>query len=41
MQLGETPYNWRNEIALMWRFPRNNSMTKGFRAERERINRQA
>ena len=41
MQLGETLYNWRNEIALMWRFTRNNSMTEGFHTRMELINRQA
>jgi transposase len=41
VQLGETLYNWRNEIALMWRFTRNNSMTEGFHTKMELINRQA
>ncbi len=41
MQLGETLYNWKNEIALMWRFTRNNSMTEGFHTKMEPINRQA
>jgi len=41
MQLGETLYNWRNEIGLMWRFTRNNSMTEGFHTKMELINRQA
>ena len=41
MQLGETLYNWRNEIALMWRFTRNNSMIEGFHTRMELINRQA
>ncbi len=39
--LGETLYNWRNEIGLMWRFTRNNSMTEGFHTKMELINRQA
>jgi transposase len=41
VQLGETLYNWRNEIALMWRFTRNNRMTEGFHTKMELINRQA
>ncbi len=40
-QLGETLYNWRNEIALMWRFTRNNGITEGFHTRMELINRQA
>ena len=39
--LGETLYTWRNEIRLMWRFTRNNSMTEGFHTKMELINRQA
>lgn len=39
--LGETLYTWRNEIGLMWRFTRNNSMTEGFHTKMELINRQA
>ena len=41
VQLGETLHNWRNEIGLMWRFTRNNSMTEGFHTKMELINRQA
>ena len=39
--LGETLYNWRNEIDLMWRFTRSNSMTEGFHSKMELITRQA
>ncbi|MCX7605268.1 MAG: transposase [Bryobacteraceae bacterium] len=41
MQLGDTLYSWRNEIALMWRFTRNNGMTEGFHNKIELISRQA
>jgi hypothetical protein len=41
IQFGETLYAWRNEIALMWRFTRNNSMTEGFHPMMELIRRQA
>jgi transposase len=39
--LGETLYAWRAEIALMWRFTRNNGITEGFHTKMELINRQA
>ena len=41
MQLGETLYDWRNEIALMWRFTRNNGITEGFHTKMEVLQRQA
>jgi transposase len=41
IQFGETLYAWRNEIALMWRFTRNNSMTEGFHNKMETMSRQA
>ncbi len=40
-ELCETLYNWRNEIGLMWRFTRNNSMTEGFHTRMGLITRQA
>lgn len=39
--LGETLYSWRNEIAAMWRFTRNNGITEGFHTKMEMISRQA
>ena len=39
--LGETLYAWREEIAAMWRFTRNNGITEGFHNKMELINRQA
>lgn len=41
VQLGETLFAWRNEIALMWRFTRSNGITEGFHNKMELINRQA
>ncbi len=40
-QLGQTLYAWREEIAAMWRFSRNNGITEGFHNKMELINRQA
>jgi transposase len=40
-QLGETLFAWREEIAAMWRFTRNNGITEGFHNKMELINRQA
>jgi len=40
-QLGETLYAWREEIARMWRFSRNNGITEGFHNKMENISRQA
>jgi transposase len=41
VQLGDTLYTWREEIAAMWRFTRNNGITEGFHNKMELINRQA
>ena len=41
MQLGETLHSWRNEIACMWRFTRNNGITEGFHNKMELISRLA
>jgi len=39
--LGQTLWNWREEIACMWRFTRNNGMTEGFHTKMEMIQRRA
>ena len=39
--LGETLDVWREEIAAMWRFTRNNGITEGFHNKMELISRQA
>jgi transposase len=39
--LGDTLYTWREEIAAMWRFTRNNGITEGFHNKMELISRQA
>jgi transposase len=41
VQLGETLYCWKEEIATMWRFTRNNGITEGFHTKMELISRQA
>jgi transposase len=41
VQLGETLHAWREEIAAMWRFTRNNGITEGFHNKMELITRQA
>ena len=41
LTLGETLYSWRDEIARMWRFSRNNGITEGFHNKMETISRQA
>jgi transposase len=41
VQLGETLYSWREEIATMWRFTRNNGITEGFHTKMEVLQRQA
>jgi transposase len=41
VQLGEILHSWSEEIATMWRFTRNNGITKGFYNKMELINRQA
>ncbi len=39
--LGDTLHAWREEIATMWRFSRNNGITEGFHNKMELISRQA
>lgn len=39
--LGDTLYAWREEIACMWRFTRNNAITEGFHTKMEVLQRQA
>ncbi len=39
--LGNTLYQWREEIATMWRFTRNNGITEGFHTKMEVLQRQA
>jgi transposase len=41
VQLGHTLYAWREEIACMWRFTRNNGITEGFHTKMEVLQRQA
>jgi transposase len=41
VQLGETLNTWKEEIATMWRFTRNNGITEGFHNKMETITRQA
>jgi transposase len=41
VSLGETLYSWRDEIACMWRFTRNNGITEGFHTKMEVLQRQA
>jgi len=41
VQLGETLHSWREEIASMWRFTRNNGITEGFHTKMEVLQRQA
>lgn len=41
IQLGETLHTWRDEIATMWRFTRNNGITEGFHTKMEVLQRQA
>jgi transposase len=41
VQLGDTLYCWRDEIATMWRFSRNHAITEGFHNKMELISRQA
>ena len=40
-QLGNTLHSWREEIATMWRFSRNNGITEGFHTKMEVLQRQA
>ena len=39
--LGNTLHSWKEEIATMWRFNRNNSITEGFHTKMEVLQRQA
>ena len=39
--LGDTLHAWREEIATMWRFTRNNGITEGFHTKMEVLQRQA
>jgi transposase len=41
VQLGHTLHAWREEIATMWRFTRNNGITEGFHTKMEVLQRQA
>ena len=41
VQLGETLHSWAAEIAVMWRFTRNNGITEGFHTKMEVLQRQA
>jgi transposase len=41
VQLGNTLHAWRDEIATMWRFTRNNAITEGFHTKMEVLQRQA
>ena len=40
-QLGATLHSWREEIAAMWRFTKNNGITEGFHTKMEVLQRQA
>jgi len=40
-QLGQTLDLWREEIARMWRFTKNNGITEGFHTKMEMISRRA
>jgi transposase len=40
-QLGETLHPWTAEIAAIWRFTRNSSITEGFHTKMEVLQRQA
>lgn len=41
LQLADTLDSWKDEIATMWRFTRNNGITEGFHNKMETITRQA
>jgi len=41
VQLAETFNSWKEEIARMWRFTRNNAITEGFHTKMEMISRRA
>jgi len=40
-QLGDTFDSWKDEIARMWRFTKNNGITEGFHNKMEMISRRA
>ena len=40
-QLGRTLFSWRTEIAMMWRWSKNNGITEGFHNKMEMISRRA
>jgi len=39
--LGQTLWNWQEEIACMWRFTKSNGITEGFHTKMEMISRRA
>jgi transposase len=39
--LAQTLYSWREEIACMWRFTKNNGITEGFHRKMKLIQRRA
>jgi transposase len=39
--LGQTLHSWKEEVARMWRFTRNNGITEGFHTKMEVLQRQA
>jgi transposase len=41
VKLGQTLTSWASEIAMMWRFTRNNGITEGFHTKMEVLQRQA
>jgi transposase len=41
VQLGQTLTSWATDIAMMWRFTRNNGITEGFHTKMEVLQRQA
>ena len=41
LQLAETFDSWKEEIARMWRFTKNNGITEGFHTKMEMISRRA
>lgn len=41
VQLGATLSSWATEVAMMWRFTRNNGITEGFHTKMEMLQRQA
>ena len=41
VSLGKTLESWKEEIARMWRFSRNNGITEGFHTKMEMISRRA